>query len=322
MNILIVGAGAVGQVYGLALQRAGNKVAFLVKPAHAAGARSGFTLYRLGRGAPAAEPFKDFGVYTSADEARGERWDQVWLAVSGTAIHGHWLEEVVAATGDATVVSLQPGTAGRERVGPLAVERLVTGVIAFIAYQAPLPGETRIPTSGIAYWYPPGPSPFAGSTGRVAPIVEALRRGGCPAKAVASTDAPSTFGSALMVSFIASLDAVGWDWERLKAGDPLALATRVWREAVVIGARRIGVTPPFWARFVGPGAMRLAMWVLPRFIPIDLPTYVGYHFTKVGDQTRAHIDGMIRDGGGFGLPVVALRELRGRMGTEARFPTA
>ena len=49
MRVLIVGAGAVGQVYGHHLQRGGAEVTFLVKPRYETDARAGFTLWRLRR---------------------------------------------------------------------------------------------------------------------------------------------------------------------------------------------------------------------------------------------------------------------------------
>ena len=201
MRVLIVGAGAVGQVYGLALQRGGAEVAFYVKPQHAEEARAGFALYRLNRGkSPEPIRFDGFGVLTSIPEVRAQPWDQVWLAVSTPALRGSWFDEIAAATGNATVVCLQPGPEGQGRATQAAGNRVVTGIITFIAYQAPLPRETRIPSPGIAFWFPPGPSPFAGPdsgpnagpnsgpNSRCRAVVDALIRGGCPAKAVREVD--------------------------------------------------------------------------------------------------------------------------------------
>ena len=83
MRALIVGAGAVGQVYGYHLQQAGWEVGFLVRPKYAEAARSGFTLYPLNkphRGRPVR--FEGLEVYDSAEAAAEQSWDQVWLAVS------------------------------------------------------------------------------------------------------------------------------------------------------------------------------------------------------------------------------------------------
>ena len=47
-RVLLVGAGAVGQVFGKYLQAAGCELSFLVKEKYADEARHGFTLYELG----------------------------------------------------------------------------------------------------------------------------------------------------------------------------------------------------------------------------------------------------------------------------------
>lgn len=318
MKVLIVGAGAVGQVYGQALQRAGVDVSFYVKPKHADEAKAGYRMYPLnGKREPIR--FEGFGVVTTPEEVRAQQWDQLWLAVSATAIMADWLPELIAATGDATVVCLQPGAESKARIAPLAGDRLVYGIIAMIAYQAPLPGESRFTEHGVAFWFPPGGSPFAGPDARVKPIVDALTGGGCPAAQKADLDRDASFGGALLQVHVAALDSAGWSWTAVKKDDTLPLAKRAWREAAAIAAHHLGTKPPWWTGLVGPMVSRLAMFAAPLLIPIDVPTYFGYHFTKVGDQTRANLDHWIATGRAASLPVEALAELRGRMRPVASF---
>lgn len=318
MRALIVGAGAVGQVYGLALQRAGVDVSFYVKPAYVEEARAGYTLYAL-NGGPTTIRFEGFGVLSTPEEVAAAPWDQLWLATSATAIQGAWVEALVAATGDATVVCLQPGPESVARLKPVVGERMVMGIIAMVSYQAPLPRETRFTVPGVAFWFPPTGSPFAGPDARVAPVVDALVRGGCPARRSPPLAATSVFGAALLQVHVAALDAVGWSWTRVTQGDTLALAARAWREAAAVGALVTGGKVPFWAALVGPLASKIAMAGARRLIPLDLPTYFAYHFTKVGDQTRANLDYWISRGDDGGLPVSSLKELRSRMATVATF---
>lgn len=316
MRALIVGAGAVGQVYGYHLQRAGWEVGFLVRPRYAEEARAGYTLFPLNRphrGAPIR--FEGFEVYDSDEAAAAQRWDQVWLAVSTPAILADWLPALLDKLGpEVAVVSLQPGPEGTGRVLELVPrERAVFGIIAFIAYQAPLPGEARFRDEGIAYWFPPGPSPFTGPAEPVAAIVDSLKRGGCPATSVSDITAQAGFGSALLQVHIAALEASGWGWSDTRRGPHLALAARAWREAAEIGAAELGYNKPWWTRLVTPLAARLAMIASPWVIPIDLETYLAYHFTKVGDQTRTHLEHWIASGTSRGLPTEALAELRRKM---------
>ena len=321
MRVLIVGAGAVGQVYGLALQRAGADVSFYVKPAYIDEAKAGYTMYAL-NGGPTRLRFEGFGVLSTPEEVAASTWDQLWLATSATAILGSWVEALVAATGDATVVCLQPGPESMARLKPVVGDRMVLGLIAMVSYQAPLPRETRFTEPGVAFWFPPSGSPFAGPDARVAPIVDALVRGGCPAQRSAALEATAVYGAALLQVHVAALDAVGWSWTEVTKGDTLLLASRAWREAAAVGAHITGGKVPFWAGFVGPLLSKIAMAGSRRLIPLDLPTYFAYHFTKVGDQTRANLDYWIHRGEASGLPVSSLKELRSRMRPEARFDPA
>ena len=56
MNVLIVGAGAVGQVYGRHLALGGAHVHYFVREKYADECRRGFTFYPLNRRKPRAAP--------------------------------------------------------------------------------------------------------------------------------------------------------------------------------------------------------------------------------------------------------------------------
>src|SRR5690349_4214498 len=108
MNVLVVGAGAVGQVYAYHLQQAGARVAFLVKPKYLAACRAGFVLHPL-RGKKSTVRFRADAMSEMAD-VRQDTWDQVWLCVpTDVAEDSEWLTSLAGAIGDATVVSLMPG---------------------------------------------------------------------------------------------------------------------------------------------------------------------------------------------------------------------
>ncbi|MGB3623971.1 MAG: 2-dehydropantoate 2-reductase N-terminal domain-containing protein, partial [Ketobacter sp.] len=68
VTALIVGAGAVGQVYGHFLQRGGASVSYLVKEKYKYDCEKGFTLYRCRRsGLGAAEAFRADRIFTQYD---------------------------------------------------------------------------------------------------------------------------------------------------------------------------------------------------------------------------------------------------------------
>src|SRR5262245_47095522 len=130
MKALVVGAGAVGQVFGRHLQLGGADVTFLVRDKYAAACRDGFLMYPLNRRArDRATPvrFDGAGVVTEPDG----QWDQVWITVSSTALRaGGLVDGLASRTGAATIVTLQPGYEDgayvRRFVDP---ERVVYGII-------------------------------------------------------------------------------------------------------------------------------------------------------------------------------------------------
>src|SRR5690554_5786596 len=154
-RILMVGAGAVGQTYGYHLSRGGADVTFFVKEKYRAEAEAGFLMHqhRPLRG-PRSFYYDNYRILSDVEEVAQNRWDQVWLCISSTALKGDWLAELCARIGDATLVSLQPGLEDLEYVAQVYdPAKIVAGLITFIAYQSPLPGDKLGP--GVAYLLPP-----------------------------------------------------------------------------------------------------------------------------------------------------------------------
>ena len=318
MRALVIGAGAIGQVYGRHLAQGGAQVTFLVKPEHEANTRSGLTLYRLNRSRrrrTEPERLTGYGVCTRVSDTASAQWDQVYLATSSTALRaGPWFGDLSSAIGDATVVLLQPGPEDREFVVAHVPEhRIVQGIITVISYRAPLPGETRFPEPGIAYWFPPlTPSPLSGAAARVVAVVHALRRGGLPARRIADVASRGAFGAALLMPVIAVLESVGWRLDALRHRAHLALAIRAGREAMDIVAQRRGRHPPLALRLAGHAlVVRSLLRVAPLATPFDLETYLRVHFTKVGDQTRDALRTYLAWGRTARLPTEALAKVSG-----------
>jgi len=312
MRALIVGAGAVGQVFGYHLARGGARVGFLVKPKYADEARRGYTLYPLKpRGAP-PERFTDFDVLTEPGQAAG--WDQVYITVASTALHrGTWLAELCAACPDATIIPLQPGLDDHATVVAAAKDpaRVVAGSIGFLSYHAPLPGETRFAEPGMAYWFFPGQkSPFSGA--RAGDVVAALRAGKLPAKVVRNVGLEVAFPSAMLSAFVAALEAGGWSFAALRKN--AALGARAAREAMAVAANDLGVRAPFGPRLAARAFMfRMITRLAPIIAPVDMEAYMRAHFTKVGDQMHEHLRAYAARGHAASLEVSALDELAKRL---------
>lgn len=312
MRVLIVGAGAVGQVFGHHLAQGGAEVTFLVKPEYAEDCRRGFTLYALDRKPPRTQRFAGFDVITAPRDAAATPWDQVYITVSSTALHaGDWLAELAVATGDAPVVFLQPNLGDRARLTS-AVEprRVVDGMIGFLAYHAPLPGEPRFAEPGIAYWFPPAPSPFSGE--RAPGVVAALRRGKLPSRMVRDVTATAPFQSAALYAYLAALEDAGWSFRDLRRGNRLALAGRGAAQAMAIAGHQLGYRVPWRIRLAArPLVVRLVLRLARRVAPLDLETYLRVHFTKLAAQTRAGFASYVAHGHQAGLPTNAVEQLAG-----------
>jgi ketopantoate reductase len=317
MRALVVGAGVVGQVYGRHLRAGGAEVSYLVKPAHAARARGGFTLYALNRRRDRRaipERVDGFPVLTGAAEVRHQQWDQVYLTVSSTALRaGGWFAELAPAIGSATLVLLQPGPDDRAFVlQQLPAGHVVQGIITLVGYHAPLPGETHFPEPGVAYWFPPlASSPMSGPAARLAPVLAALRAGGLRARRLRDVSQLALFPTALAMPLLAALEQAGWSFDQLRRSDRLGQAWRAGRQAMAVTARRERRRPPLLLRLlshplVHPLLLRAGLRLAPLVLPMDLEAYVRAHFTKVGDQTRDFLRGYLHQGRAAGLPVDGL----------------
>jgi len=313
-RVLVIGAGAVGQVYGYHLARGGAEVTFLVKPAHAPELDAGLTLYPLNRPARRrAQPvhFRSYRVITDVGVAAGERWDQVYLTISSTALRaGDWFARLAAGLGAATLVLLQPGPDDRRFVEErVPAAQIVQGVITVISYRAPLPGETRFPGPGMAYWFPPlAASPLDGA--RRDTVVSALRAGGLPARRHRGIARSSVFPTALFMPLLAVLERAGWSFGTIREPGRLALASRAAGEALRVMAHQGGRRAPLLLRLINhPLVVRLVLALAPRVMPLDLETYLHVHFTKVGDQTRDFLRTYLTLGRGAGLPTDGLAQL-------------
>ena len=309
MDVLVVGAGAVGQVYALCLQRGGARVSFLVRERHAAALREGTTLYPLhDRHRREAVTMRADAVLTTLEEVRAREWDQVFLCVPATAIDDDFMGPLATATRGATIVALPPGVAALACVGRhVPSPRVVPALIGMIAYEAPLEGE-EVPTPGIAFFLSRfSPSAFGGPRARA--VVEALRKGGCPALVQPRVGVSQAFGSAFLMPNVVALEGAGWSLAALRHGRMLELAARGAREAMVVVAKTLDTSAPFFRFLVRAWILRLIWALAPRFVPLDLETYLAHHFGKVRPQTRALLLGYVRDARTHGVEVPALAEL-------------
>ncbi len=310
MKALLVGAGAVGQVYARHLALAGVDVSFLVKPKHAEEARRGFTMYPLrkrDRYDPVELRVKQ--VLTSLDEAGAARWDQVWLCLPTDAIEAEgYLSSLAAAIGEATLVYLQPGGHVPARMrAHFAEARLVAGAIGMVSYYAPL-GDEEVPKPGVAYAFPLGSkTQFSGA--RAHEAADPLRRGGCPAKVVRDARVMLSKTGAIIQPFVVSLEGAGWRFAALSKSALLPIALRAMRQTLPIAAALGGYRAPAARLLIRPFVARIALKIAPFLATFDFERYLQVHFSKVGAQTRLLLPSYVSEGKRLGLPADAVTQL-------------
>jgi len=311
-RVLVVGAGAVGQVYALHMQRGGAKVDVFVKPKYAAEAKGGYRLYRMcGKKKREQHIFEPEAVLCDPAEVAAKSYEQIWICVSTTALEaglaeGGTIAAVLANAGEATVVPLQPGLHVPERLAEhVPPHQMVDGGIAMVAYQAPLvEGEVEEP--GVAYFLP-SPSPFSGPD--AAGVVKLLTAGGCPAEVHANTRALMAYGSATLMPTMTALEGAGWKLAGMRKGPWAKRAARASAEAREVTEAQVGEAPPWALSLITGPTMKLATWVAPVAAPFELEVYLRYHFTKVREQTKRLMAQYIADAERLDLPHEALSEL-------------
>ncbi len=316
MRVLIVGAGAIGQVFGVHFQRGGADVSFLVRPKYAEAARAGFTLYRLNGAPDQPEAFEGFGVESDQDEAMKQDWDLVVLALSSVALRsGDWLERLGKSLGTAKLLALVPEPGGNEylmsRMPPGSV---AWGMLSVISYQAPLPDQV-LPKPGIAFWFPPlSALGFSGPAEVVNAFLPVLKRGGMPVKRVQSVADEVALAGPILDKIIQSLECADWSFATLRR-DPelLGLAVQAMGESWALAEKVHGLKPPLPLRLLRPFMLRATLWAAPHVLSFDLERFFDFHYHKVGEQTLMHMGEQLEACAHHQVPNPAMRELSRRI---------
>jgi 2-dehydropantoate 2-reductase len=310
LRILIVGAGAVGQVYARHLAAAGHDITFFVKPAHVAGLANGLPLHRLGHFRMRSETWRDYRVISALADETATAWDQVWLCVASDALRSPLASDVLARVGRATVVCLQPGPEDGDRVKAQVADpdQVVQGLITFISYQSPLPG--RPGPDGMAYYLPAvAPGLFGGEAVRTTAVVQALKKGGMAARRVDDLDQAAGGSEGVLIPLIAALEQHDWRLSGLSRSTAFARGRAAAREAVQVLAASRNAPVRMEKLLLSKPASALLLFLAPKVLPLELEPYLKYHFSKVGVQTRQMLDSYIRIGDEQELPVGNLRQL-------------
>jgi hypothetical protein len=327
MDLLIVGAGAVGSSYGYFATQAGAKVTYLIKPKHRADLVGGIQLYPWkGR---KAEPvlFRDFSLIESGAELRSRKFDAVLITLPSDKFRADgwfagFLPDFDASSPEAKIWSLQPDANDQNFLasilGPKTSERVVRGSIPLMSYLAPLPGEP-FEKAGYAFYTPPTTKAGWSSKNNAA-AAEAAKlfdAGGLPSAVVDGTPTSgSLLPEALLRAVVAGLERSEWSYDRLVNSENIHLVTGGMREMTAIAAKIGKVADPcqkWWGK-VGSSAfgVKTAMRLARKFLPFDFEAFMRVHFSKVDGQMHLTLDEQIAYGKKNGLSTTNLVLLRGR----------
>ncbi len=329
-KILIVGAGPVGQVYGYYFQQGGCEVTYLVKECHLAECKKGFLLVNLKTKKPVR--FENSNLLTHLGEAKEHLFDIAVLAMSSAALRpvdttNHWFESFSKVIGQATVVTLQPSLKDRNYLLQfISAERLVSGVISMIAYQAPLPGEdlARLTPSEphTAYWFLPfSKFEFSGPSVITADICSLLKNGGMPASPAPlqshGINLSLPYISAALTVLLVSLELEHWSFKNLRNStyfNEMILAVNETLAVVSAFHERNQVsTPKVFLIILKPllrPVVRFLLGPAQRWAPLNLEWYFKTHFLKVLSQTHLAFNELIEEGKTQRLSTKNLENLR------------
>ncbi len=184
MKVLIVGCGAVGQVYGLALQKAGVELGLLDLPATAeklnqAGKLGGLPLFQISRAHrkdPILHRLKDYQVLTDTLACQHFTPDQIWFTTPSQVYYSDWFRDFLRQVPSKRVICFTPEGSWPEFFSERMGDRFVFGGTTFMAWQgAQEGGEGRL--VGVNFWRSPLGIPLVGTQDACCDVEQAFKTG-------------------------------------------------------------------------------------------------------------------------------------------------
>jgi len=293
-KILIIGAGAVGLVYGKHFSDAGHEVTFFVKEKHVEALSKGSIVYHMNNDKSLKKPirFSQYSLITSFEDVQQSSWDQIYLCFSSTALQAFdFVGFQQALTSKPTLIMLQPSTQDYQCLTSVfPEEQIVEGMITLISYSAPLSTET-VDIPGTAYWLPPFvPTPFSGQTHRRTEIIQTFLEGKIAAKSSKSVRTQSLFPTAFLMAFLTALESSDWHFNSLRSNTPLLIQLNHSVDEIFAALEaEHNVKRPMAFRLSSPFVLKTLLRIAPHVMPMDIETYFEAHFTKVKDQTKLYM---------------------------------
>ncbi|MBL4656688.1 MAG: hypothetical protein JKX73_01720 [Flavobacteriales bacterium] len=322
MNVLVIGAGATGQVFARHLQDGGANITFLVRDHHRGFfeklGREGFPLYPLNKGRnPEPHYLRNFKVAYSSQSISNLYWDQVWFCVPSNALDTKWISEIAEVTGDASLIMLSPEGKRRLEIESIYQDRVLNGYITFIAWQSPLEGEMIDGPEGVAYWFPYKTKvPLRGPKERLKAVMQVLRLGKMPVTRDSSKSSGGTpqLISSILMPLVAGLECADWSFKSFSKGKWGKVVSEAAFEAFQITSKKRGAFFEFlfWM-IINPFTLSVGLRLAPMIMPFDFEKYMKFHFLKIRNQTKWILKGMLEDGEKKGIAIPNLTILSKRI---------
>lgn len=318
MKILIIGAGAVGMVYGQHFAQAGHQVCFMVKEKYQADLENnkqlgGEKLYFLNKDKKLKNPLL-FNRFSSINDWSLEQsFDLVVLAISSNALRSlplELLEQQLKSNQQnyASLLMLQPSDSDLDYLASqIDPELILQGMINMISYQTPLndapaSGDSHVSDNAIAYYLPFTAMPIssAGTTTeaieRRTEVIKLFNQSAIKATAVHSALDQSRLPSAFLASFLCVLEANDWQFDRLRNNPqhlhllsrsqrfllPNLLPTSQAKFKKIVTSKLLNVT-------LRPWLYKLLLRIADPVLPLPLEAYLKKHFLKVHEQTKLYM---------------------------------
>ncbi len=306
MKVLMVGCGAVGQVFGLFLKKAGVKLGFYARTASArrleeARDEAGLPLFQVTatkRKNPIPHQLSDYQVITDLEGCRRFSPDQVWFTTPSPVYYSDWYRQFLAEVPSERVVCFAPEGLRPELIPPgIDPTRLVFGGITLIAWQGDLAeGGDRV--GSVHYWLPPVTQiPLMGAEAACRPVADLFQKAGVRAAIKKESFSPfQAATTALLSGFTTGLQLSGWslrDYRRspwIKRGAGAAREAAAGQLAKTSAIVRTVMRPLFSTPVFSAAAA-----LLPRLAPFDLEAYLRYHYSKTREQSLHLLKVFIQD---------------------------
>ncbi len=320
MKVLIVGCGAVGQVYGLFLQRAGVTLGYLDQPAKVeelkeALEHAGLPVYQVTRAHrrdPIPHRLEHYQVMADMAESQRFQPDQIWFTVPSQVYYSGWFKEFVQQVPSEQVVCFAPEGA-RPEFFPQdgGKERLVFAGTTFMAWQGSLEGGGGRP-EGVNFCISPLGIPLAGPEKACREVGQVLKKAGFRFTIGKPDSHAQAATTALMTAFTVGLELAGWSLGAFRRSPRLLRqAAGAAREAVLGQLPEANaITKALLQVPVLTAAFYLVALVLPLLFPFDVEKYLQFHYTKTREQSLTLLELFEKDGISCGLPVENIQALR------------